>query len=286
VKVGSVDTFTYTITDNDGTTSTSTLAITITAGAPPVAGGNSSESVNESALAPNGSGPHLVPDAATTNVSFTAGADDLHVTLDANALTTTLAGFPNLSWTVVNGGQEIQGFQNGVEVVQFDLSGTTTIAAGTAGTLTVTETLLAPIAGEGTATGNLGKVDVVATDAVNPQSVTDQVTATVVDDAPKANPDTGSVADGATLTVAAGSGRTRAGNSGGADPPGADTPTLGTGVAAGTGAGPVTGHVGTTLAGADGTLTLNGDGSFSYTCLLYTSPSPRDLSTSRMPSSA
>ena len=25
---------------------------------------------------------------------------------------------------------------------------------------------------------------------------------------------------------------------------------------------------------------------FSYTCLLYTSPSPRDLSTSRMPSSA
>ena len=27
-------------------------------------------------------------------------------------------------------------------------------------------------------------------------------------------------------------------------------------------------------------------GSFPYTCLLYTSPSPRDLSTSRMPSSA
>ena len=31
--------------------------------------------------------------------------------------------------------------------------------------------------------------------------------------------------------------------------------------------------------------TLEGS-SFKYTCLLYTSPSPRDLSTSRMPSSA
>ena len=30
---------------------------------------------------------------------------------------------------------------------------------------------------------------------------------------------------------------------------------------------------------------FNGDG-FNYSCLLYTSPSPRDLSTSRMPSSA
>ena len=35
------------------------------------------------------------------------------------------------------------------------------------------------------------------------------------------------------------------------------------------------------------TLVNNQDGSFTYTsCLLYTSPSPRDLSTSRMPSSA
>ena len=29
-----------------------------------------------------------------------------------------------------------------------------------------------------------------------------------------------------------------------------------------------------------------GEGGVDYTCLLYTSPSPRDLSTSRMPSSA
>ena len=51
---------------------------------------------------------------------------------------------------------------------------------------------------------------------------------------------------------------------------------------------------------SNGTLTLNPDGTYDYTpapdfigndqyvyhCLLYTSPSPRDLSTSRMPSSA
>ena len=42
------------------------------------------------------------------------------------------------------------------------------------------------------------------------------------------------------------------------------------------------------VAGHDGSLDLGRDSpvSGSYACLLYTSPSPRDLSTSRMPSSA
>ena len=31
---------------------------------------------------------------------------------------------------------------------------------------------------------------------------------------------------------------------------------------------------------------ITGDGNYGWICLLYTSPSPRDLSTSRMPSSA
>ena len=33
-------------------------------------------------------------------------------------------------------------------------------------------------------------------------------------------------------------------------------------------------------------ISLNPELAYDYTCLLYTSPSPRDLSTSRMPSSA
>ena len=37
---------------------------------------------------------------------------------------------------------------------------------------------------------------------------------------------------------------------------------------------------------ADGSYSVDGVSSGAYTCLLYTSPSPRDLSTSRMPSSA
>mgnify|MGYP000197389639 CR=1 FL=1 len=36
----------------------------------------------------------------------------------------------------------------------------------------------------------------------------------------------------------------------------------------------------------DGKVAANADYKIYYTCLLYTSPSPRDLSTSRMPSSA
>ena len=36
----------------------------------------------------------------------------------------------------------------------------------------------------------------------------------------------------------------------------------------------------------EGTLSITNCGWFSNVCLLYTSPSPRDLSTSRMPSSA
>ena len=44
------------------------------------------------------------------------------------------------------------------------------------------------------------------------------------------------------------------------------------------------GSVGSALTGTYGQLTLNANGS--YTCLLYTSPSPRDGLLSRMPSSA
>ena len=43
---------------------------------------------------------------------------------------------------------------------------------------------------------------------------------------------------------------------------------------------------GTTVTGTYGTLVIGADGSYTYTCLLYTSPSPRDRQKSRMPSSA
>ena len=159
------------------------------------------------------------PDAASTNVSFTAGSDTLGVALTTTGMTSNFG----MTWKVVGG--ELEGFQTqnnvSVEVVKFDLTGTTSIAPNTTGTVTVTETLLAAINGEGSTTGNLGTVNVVGTD-INHSPVTDLVTATVVDDAPKANPDTGSTTEGATLTVAASSGLFSAANTGGADLTGAD----------------------------------------------------------------
>ncbi|OYU61409.1 MAG: hypothetical protein CFE30_15335 [Bradyrhizobium sp. PARBB1] len=205
VLVGSKDVFTYTITDDDGTTSSTTLTITIAAGQGPVAGSDSSLSVNESALAPNGSGAHLTPDGATTQVSFTAGADDLHVTLNASALTTLLAGFPNLVWTTAAGGQEIVGTQNGVTVVKFDITAGATIAAGTTGQVTVTETLVAAIQGEGSKSPDLGTLNVVATDTLNGGSVTDHITANVVDDKPIwTSADHGVIANVAGISVTGG----------------------------------------------------------------------------------
>ena len=257
VVVGSQDVFTYTITDDDGTTSTSTLTITIGAGAGRRRG-DFVISVAESALAPNGSGTHVAPDAATTTVAFTAGADDLHVTLSTSGLTTTMPGDLTIVWSGPARGDPGLRERRGGGEVRHD--GGSTIAAGTTGSVTVTETLLAPIAGEGTAHADLGTVTVVGTDTVNPATVTDTVTANVVDDGPKANPDTATAADGGpALTVRRAGVTSITAN----DTLGADTPIDVTGVVA-TSNGGLAGHGRDGADGADGTLTLNANGTFSY----------------------
>ncbi|WP_375783779.1 tandem-95 repeat protein [Bradyrhizobium sp. Pha-3] len=205
VKAGSVDTFTYTITDADGTTSQAQLAITIKAGAGPTAGGDTSWTVHESSL-PLGTSPNPSDLTQTKQVTFTAGADDLHVTLDASTLTTVLAsGYPALSWTVSPDGQHITGAQGSVNVVQFDILSGATINAGTTGTVTVQEKLLGPILGEGSTLPDLGTLKVVATDTLNGGSVTDHITANVVDDAPIwTSADHGVVANVAGISVIGG----------------------------------------------------------------------------------
>src|SRR5579863_2676145 len=274
VAAGSQDVFTYTITDADGTTASNSLTINIGPGAGPTAGSPSSLSVNESALAPNGSGTHLSPDAATTTVSFTAGADDLHTTLSTSGLVTLLAGGETITW-IGNGTSTIIGTENGTQVVEFQITAGSTIGAGGSGTVTVVETLLAPITGEGTGTPDLGTLNVVATDTVNPATVTDAVTVNVVDDHPVANADTASVADGSTVSVTAANGLFDP--TGTNDKMGADQPSTGflgeanvTGVVSnGTANVGVAGASGAdgvpyTVVGQYGTLTLNQDGSFSY----------------------
>src|SRR5579863_1527374 len=243
----------------------------VSATTPPVGGASSSESVSESALA-QGTAPNASALSASTTVAFTAGLDDLHVTLNSSALTTAI---PGLTWTTSANGQEIEGYQNGVEVVKFDITAGSTSGAGGPGTVTVVETLLAPITGEGTGTPDLGTLNVVATDTVNPATVTDAVTVNVVDDHPVANADTASVADGSTVSVTAANGLFDP--TGTNDKMGADQPSTGflgeanvTGVVSnGTANVGVAGASGAdgvpyTVVGQYGTLTLNQDGSFSY----------------------
>ncbi len=165
-KVGDTNTFTYTITDADGSTSTNTLTVEIGPGVPPQAVFVSSAlSANESQLA-GGSGVVSAPAEPTATASFTAGADDVHVTLQSISLTGAISG---LTETIVSG-TEIDVYQqqgaNKVEIATLVLSGTTTIDAGTTGSVTVTETLLNPIEGND-GLSNIGTLNVIASDTLN-----------------------------------------------------------------------------------------------------------------------
>ncbi len=184
VVIGSTDTFSYKLTDLDGSTSTSKIVVTVGAGAAAVGGDISSLSISESGLS-HGTAPVAGGESpAQTNVSFTAGADDLHVTLSAADLNLSL------SWSVSSDGQHVYGSQSGSVVVEFDITSGSTIKAGTSGQTTVTETLYGAINGDTASKdgsgvpNNLGVLDVVASDTVNTGSVTDKITSDVVDDVP------------------------------------------------------------------------------------------------------
>ena len=102
-----------------------------------------------------------------------------------------------------------------------------------------------------------------------------------VNDTPVADDETNSVNVSSTLTVTDGTSDVLHGDT---DADASSSLTV-TGIRTGQEGGSGTdGTVGSGLAGTYGTLTIAADGT--YTCLLYTSPSPRDKRQSRMPSSA
>ncbi|MDI5886179.1 VCBS domain-containing protein, partial [Cobetia amphilecti] len=113
---------------------------------------------------------------------------------------------------------------------------------------------------------------VVVTDITN-ASTTDSLDIAILDTAPTANADTGTIAedtsDALTGNVISGSGDSTDADAA-ADALGSDTPTLVTGVVTGTLedgdalAANVSDTTGTEIAGSYGTLTLNSDGSYSY----------------------
>ncbi|WP_326914036.1 beta strand repeat-containing protein [Sphingopyxis chilensis] len=246
------DIFTYQITDGDGDTSTATLTIRI-ADAPTVitfvpGEGDDGTIVYEADLAGR--------DGETPGSAF-GGGEGGGASTSGTITFTSLDGVGSVSI-------------GGVTLTPGALP--QTIASDATGTLVVTGYSYDPATGEGSVTyvytlidntldgdGTRVSFDLTITD-VDGDAATDTLDIAIVDDAPTARADSDSVtedgpatADGNVLT-GLGGGDANA-TDGVADTQGADGATV-TGVAGGS--------VGEPLAGAYGSLTLNGDGSYSY----------------------
>ncbi len=154
---GSTDSFSYTIADADGSTAQNTLTFSIAAAAVPFL-------VYESGLS-SGSNPGNEPTTATTEISIASSTHSQSVTLDSTALLHTISGgFPSLTWTSLNGGTELVGKQNGVTIVEFQITSGATITANHSGVVTITETLFNSLEGNnGGGADDLGTLHVVAT---------------------------------------------------------------------------------------------------------------------------
>ncbi|MET0588780.1 MAG: tandem-95 repeat protein, partial [Novosphingobium sp.] len=234
---GVSDVFNYTITDGDGDESSATLTIDIADSKTtldlPVEGGEGTI-VAEAGL-PNGS-------ASATDAEKTSGVFEF--TAPDGPATVTIAGV-----AVTSVGQTFNGDY-----------GTLVIDSIAHGKITYTYTLTTNTSGDFTSDG----FEVTVTD-IDGDNSAGTLTIQIVDDVPTARSDADSVTeDGATVAdgnVITGTGGSDANATDGTpDTRGAD----GAAVSA-VGFGATAGTVGSPLAGAYGTLTLNADGSYSYT---------------------
>ncbi|MGN6093014.1 MAG: beta strand repeat-containing protein, partial [Luteibacter jiangsuensis] len=249
-------------------TSTTTLTITIhghTDGGPTIAPhdgngtGNGVESdgeatVWESGLTPDGPLGHDSVASDTVAISAPDGLVEIQVggTTVSAAELAALASSPitihTADGTLVLTGFNPSGFVGGVP---------------TGGTLSYTYSLDASLPQAGPDRSH--SVDTIAlsvTDAGG-TTATGTLAVTIVNDAPTAHADAADVAeDGSPV---GGNVLTGGGAHDVADRPGADSATLVTGVAAGNVGGTVAGNLGAGVAGQYGSLTLNADGSYSYT---------------------
>ncbi|MBB6523515.1 beta strand repeat-containing protein, partial [Pseudoteredinibacter isoporae] len=232
------DTFSYTLKDSDGSFSTTTVTITVTGttdGAPTVtitdnnAGATGDESVQE--------------DATSTGNTFTINTPDGLGSISVAGQTITAAALNNASTSniAVNTAQgvlTITDYNSATGVVTYNYA-----PAGTAKDHTSGEVVdnIAVVVTDSDGTTANGTLDILITDT-----------------APVANADTDSTdAD----TNATGNVRT---DVGGADVDGADAAEI-TGVVAGTQTGDISGGVNTAIAGTLGSLTIQADGSYTYT---------------------
>jgi VCBS repeat-containing protein len=253
------DTYSYTITDADGDTSTTTLTVTVhghTDGTPTIApvdgngGVTGQATVSESGLI-DGSGTQ----STTGSIDLSAPDGLGSVTVGGTTLTTAqLAALSGGSPVVIatpDGTLTLTGFTPG------------TVVGGvpTSGSLSYSYTLDHPVNQPGL-TDSTDTIALTVTDVDGSQN-RGSLAIDIVDDVPTAKADTADVnEDGAAVT---GNVVTGTGSGSVADRTGADaTTTPVSGVIAGTATGPVSGGVGSGIAGQYGTLTLNSDGSYSY----------------------
>jgi VCBS repeat-containing protein len=222
------DSFTYTITDGDGDTSTATVTVQLAKDSVPTINLGADNSVNEAGLP---AGSNAASNSETTTGSFT--------------LTT---GNDSVASLVING-------------VDVTAGGTVTTPRGvltvtvSGGAYSYSYTLTTNTSGDNTS----DSFTAVVTDS-DGDTATDTLVINIIDDVPTARADVDSVTEDGPLTangnVLTGVGGNDANNTDGvADTQGADGATV---------TGLTGGAVGTPLAGAYGTLTLNSDGSYSY----------------------
>ncbi|MBB6523913.1 beta strand repeat-containing protein, partial [Pseudoteredinibacter isoporae] len=232
------DTFSYTLKDDDGSFSTTTVTITVTGttdGAPTVtitdnnAGATGDESV--------------VEDGTLSGNTFTITAPDGLGSISVAGQSITAAALNNASTTniAINTSQgllTITDYNSATGVVTYNYDPTGTAKDHTSGEV-------------------IDNIAVVVTDS-DGTTASDSLDILITDTAPVANADTDATnAD----TNATGNVRT---DVGGADIDGADAAEI-TGVVAGTQTGDISGGVNTAIAGTLGSLTIQADGSYTYT---------------------
>ncbi|WP_375196238.1 VCBS domain-containing protein [Sphingobium sp.] len=250
------DSFTYTITDGDGDKSTATVTVNLLADSTPTVT-VSGMTVSEAGL-PGGTAAAGDSETAAGSMTIATGGD---------TLAKVEVQDKNGAWV------DVTAATVGAPVVVAGAAGTLTVTSDGVGHYSYSYTLAVndPAHPDNIATdgdGISGAADPKAGDAFAVQ-VTDSdgdvspaamINVTVLDDAPIAAADSGSVTEGQTLTVAADAGVLVN------DQPGADGYAPGVvGVAKGSDtSSPVSGDVGTAVVGAYGTLTLYADGHYTY----------------------
>ncbi|KXU30871.1 lysis protein [Sphingobium sp. 22B] len=250
------DSFTYTITDGDGDKSTATVTINLLQDSTPTVS-VTDMTVSEAGL-PGGTQEVGNSETATGAMTIATGGD---------TLTRVEVQDKNGAWV------DVTAATAGTPVVVAGAAGALTVTSDGAGHYSYSYTLAVndpahPDNVTSDGDGISGAADpkagdafaVRVTDSDGDVSPADTINVTVLDDAPAATADSGSVSEGDSLIVATADGVLHN------DQPGADGYAPGVvGVAKGSDpSSPVSGQVGTAVAGDYGTLTLFADGSYRY----------------------